>query len=175
ISSAYITTLNDESQILALLATHFVYLISQGRMVPRQFQLQSTDAFSQGLDSLIDSGTGSGKTLCQILPNLLFPQPSSMTISPLKRLQILQAAEFESWGIRTICINEDTPKDPELWERIKNGGFQHLIVQPEQLRTYKGHLPKFATLLIMPSFTKTIARVHIDEVHNHSTVGVPNY
>ncbi|KAJ7645870.1 hypothetical protein B0H17DRAFT_959312, partial [Mycena rosella] len=27
----------------------------------------------------------------------------------------------------------------------------------------------------MPSFTKTIAHVHIDEVHNHSTVGVPSY
>ena len=39
---------------------------------------------------VIMTGTGSGKTLCQIIPNMLYPASTSMTISPLKRLQILQ-------------------------------------------------------------------------------------
>ncbi|KAJ7200446.1 P-loop containing nucleoside triphosphate hydrolase protein [Mycena rebaudengoi] len=98
-----------------------------------------------------------------------------MTVSPLKRLQILQAAEFERWGIRTICINEDTPSDTNLWDKIRDGYFQHLIVQPEQLRTHQGHLPRLARLLSVPRFVKTIARVHIDEAHNHYTAGLPLY
>ncbi|KAJ7120720.1 P-loop containing nucleoside triphosphate hydrolase protein [Mycena crocata] len=172
---AYIATLNDKSQTIAFLSTLLVYFYSQGRMIPRQYQLESTDAFSKGLDSLVDSGTGSGKTLCQILPNLLWPTTTSMTVSPLKRLQILQAAEFERWGIKTVCINEDTPKDKKLWEDIANGGFQHLIVQPEQLKTHKGHIPKLAALLSTPSFAKIIARVHIDEIHNHHLAGLAHY
>ncbi|KAJ7122649.1 hypothetical protein C8R43DRAFT_899682 [Mycena crocata] len=94
---AYIATLNDKSQTIAFLSTLLVYFYSQGRMIPRQYQLESTDAFSKGLDSLVDSGTGSGKTLCQILPNLLWPTTTSMTVSPLKRLQIFQVC--------TICIS----------------------------------------------------------------------
>ncbi|KAF7337279.1 P-loop containing nucleoside triphosphate hydrolase protein [Mycena sanguinolenta] len=98
-----------------------------------------------------------------------------MTISPLKRLQILQAAEFETWGIRTMSINEDTPNDKALWEKIKTGYFQHLIVQPEQLKSFRGHMPRLARLLHVPQFTKTISRVHFDEIHFHHTAGLPHY
>ncbi|KAJ7451395.1 P-loop containing nucleoside triphosphate hydrolase protein [Mycena latifolia] len=173
--TAYLAPFSDKSRTTALIAILLVYCITQGRIIPRQYQLQGTDAVSRGLDPLVDSGTGSGKTLCQTLPNLLFPETTSMTVSPLKRLQILQAAEFERWGIRTVCINEDTPKDTDLWTKIKSGYYQHLIVQPEQLKTFKGHLPKLAALLNVPSFAKTIARVHIDEVHNHWTAGISSY
>ncbi|KAJ6476423.1 P-loop containing nucleoside triphosphate hydrolase protein [Mycena vulgaris] len=152
-----------------------VHYASRERMVPRQYQLEANDALFLRLDCLVDSGTGSGKTLCQILPNLVFPDSSSMTVSPLKRLQILQAAEFELWGIQTICINEDTPKDKALWQKIQEGSFQHLIVQPEQLKTFKGHVPRLAALLNVPAFVKTLSRVHIDEVHNHHTAGLSSY
>ncbi|KAJ7233634.1 P-loop containing nucleoside triphosphate hydrolase protein, partial [Mycena rebaudengoi] len=144
-----------------------------GRIVPRQYQLEALNAVAHRQHCVVDSGTGSGKTLCQILLNLLYPDTTSMTVSPLKRLQILQAAEFERWGIRTIYINEDTPSDTNLWDKIRDGYFQHLIVQPEQLRTHQGHLPRLARLLSVPRFVKTIARVHIDEAHNHYTAGLP--
>ncbi|KAJ7122650.1 hypothetical protein C8R43DRAFT_853074, partial [Mycena crocata] len=58
---------------------------------------------------------------------------------------------------------------------IVNGGFQHLIVQPEQLKTHKGRIPKLAALLSTPSFAKIIARVHIDEIHNHHLAGLAHY
>ncbi|KAJ7838656.1 hypothetical protein B0H14DRAFT_2588487 [Mycena olivaceomarginata] len=159
---AYLDSLNDLHATIALKACLLVYFSSQRRVVPRQFRLEASIALSDGRDVVVDSGTGSGKTLCQIIPNLLYPNSTSLTVSPLKRLQIVQAAEFERWGVKTVCINEDTPNDPELWNTIRNGGFQHLIVQPEQLK-------------IIPQFAKTIARVHIDEVHNHVLAGLPHY
>ncbi|KAJ7091715.1 II DNA helicase [Mycena crocata] len=171
----YIASLNDDYKAIAIRASILVFIASNKKLVPRQYQLESTNALAHGHDCVVDSGTGSGKTLCQIIMNLLFPNTTSMTISPLKRLQILQAAEFVRWGIRTVCINEDTPKDAELWKSIENGHFQHLIVQPEQLQMYQGHLPRLARLLNVHRFVKTIARVHVDEAHNHHAAGLSHY
>ncbi|KAJ7434401.1 P-loop containing nucleoside triphosphate hydrolase protein [Mycena latifolia] len=175
LATAYIDTLNNEDKAISLRSSILVYVASNGRLVPRQYQLESNNALAHGLDCVVDSGTGSGKTLCQIIPNLLFPNTTSITISPLKRLQILQAAEFEKWGIRTVCINEDTPSDVQLWDQIRDGHFQHLIVQPEQLKMYQGHLPRLARLLNVPRFVKTIARVHVDEAHTHYSAGLAHY
>ncbi|KAJ6468883.1 P-loop containing nucleoside triphosphate hydrolase protein [Mycena sanguinolenta] len=172
---AYIRTLNDQHKSTALKACLLVFISSKRRIVPRRFQLEATLALEDGRDVLIDSGTGSGKTLCQIIPNLLHPASTSMTISPLKRLQILQVPEFEAWGIRTMSINEDTPNDKALWEKIKTGDFQHLIVQPEQLKSFHGHTPRLARLLHVSQFVKTISRVHFDEIHFHHTAGLPHY
>ncbi|KAJ7679800.1 hypothetical protein B0H17DRAFT_943826 [Mycena rosella] len=132
----YIDSLDDRHKAISFQSSLLVYYSSKGRIVPRQYQLEANNVLADGLDIVVSSGTGSGKTLCQIIPNLLYPKTTSITISPLKRLQILQAAEFERWGISAICINEDTPNDKELWTKICSGHFQHLIVQPEQLKSF---------------------------------------
>ncbi|KAJ6552698.1 hypothetical protein B0H10DRAFT_1742274, partial [Mycena sp. CBHHK59/15] len=49
-----------------------------------------------------------------------------------------------------------------------------LIVQPEQLRPFKGHITRLYKLLYVPHFVK-IARVHIDEIQFHCTAGLPRY
>ncbi|KAJ7704873.1 hypothetical protein B0H17DRAFT_1175425 [Mycena rosella] len=175
LATAYIELLDDDYKTIAIRASILVYIASNKKIVPRQYQLEASNAMAHGLDSTVDSGTGSGKTLCQIILNLLFPKTTSITISPLKRLQILQAAEFTRWGIRTICINEDTPSDVELWNNIRDGYFQHLIVQPEQLKMFQGHLPRLARLLNTPKFVKTIACVHIDEAHTHHSAGLAHH
>jgi superfamily II DNA helicase RecQ len=206
---AYLDSLNDLHTTIALKACLLVYFSSQRCAVPQQFQLEVSIALSDGRDVVVDSGTGSGKTLCQIIPNLLYPNTTSLTVSPLKQLQIVQvsinssnsfadsckdsfqAAEFERWGVKTVCINEDTPNDPNYGmcvaenlptsfsdlrgQTIRNGGFQHLIFQPEQLKMFQGHLPRLARILSIPQFVKTIARVHIDEVHNHVLASLPHY
>ena len=69
-----------------------------------------------GRDSLIDVGTGYGKTLCMIIFCLLNPESLFVIFSPLERLQAVQVLEFECYGIKTLVINEDTPNDPDLWK-----------------------------------------------------------
>jgi ATP-dependent helicase YprA (DUF1998 family) len=90
VPTAYLDSLDDTHKTLSLKASLLVYFSSKCKVVPRQFQLEANNALEDGRDVLIDSGTGSGKTLCQIIPNLMHPHTTSITISPLKRLQLLQ-------------------------------------------------------------------------------------
>jgi superfamily II DNA helicase RecQ len=69
-----------------------------------------------GLDSLIDVGTGAGKTLCMVLPCMISPETMAIVVSPLKRLQAVQVLAFSRYHIKAIAINEDTPNDPDLWK-----------------------------------------------------------
>ncbi|KAJ6585346.1 hypothetical protein B0H19DRAFT_908943, partial [Mycena capillaripes] len=69
-----------------LKASLLVYYTSKCTVVPRQYQLEANNALEDGLDILVDSGTGSGKKLCLIIPNLMHPNTTSITIFPLKRL-----------------------------------------------------------------------------------------
>ncbi|KAF8873123.1 hypothetical protein BD779DRAFT_1425746, partial [Infundibulicybe gibba] len=82
-------------------------------------QLQAALATFHGHDSLLCAGTGMGKTLPTAI-SLLLDDPAdntiSITISPLKRLQITQANDFNfKYKIPTIAINENTPRNDEFW------------------------------------------------------------
>ncbi|KAI9442063.1 P-loop containing nucleoside triphosphate hydrolase protein [Lactarius psammicola] len=129
-----------------------------------------------GQDSLIDVGTGAGKTLCMVLPCLLVPDTMAIVFSPLKRLQAVQVLVFSCFQIKAIAINEDTPNDPDLWKDIQNGVYSVLIVQPEQLCMSNGHLPRLARLIAEDRhFVKLIQRVHVDEAHFIYTAGLKHY
>jgi len=90
-----------------------------------------------GKDSLVYAGTGSGKTL-PIALNILLEDPAkklvTITISPLKRLQItqvysshprisilttynfLEQNDFnEKFRIPTLAVNETTSRDEGFW------------------------------------------------------------
>src|SRR6266581_7395565 len=134
-------------------------------------------------NSLIDIRTGYQKTLCMILPSLLLPKTISIIVSPLKRLQAVQVLEFERYRIKTVAINEDTPNDPSLWkvrldnvilklsvisftQDIREGKYSALLVQPEQLFMFNGHMPHLARLIAEDRlFMQLIKRVHVDEAH----------
>ena len=83
--SPFLSTLNTADHLTCLLLFR-----AANRKVPRQFQLESMLATMSQHDSIIIAGTGSGKTICMILPLLLDPESISIVISPLKRLQINQ-------------------------------------------------------------------------------------
>ncbi|KAJ7201842.1 hypothetical protein GGX14DRAFT_327680, partial [Mycena pura] len=81
---AYLDSLDDATRSIALRACLLVHLTSRCRFIPRQYQLEANDALENRQDGIVDLGTGSGKTLCLIIPNLLHPTTTSMTVSPLK-------------------------------------------------------------------------------------------
>jgi len=105
----------SEEQAIGLHACLLIWAASGGMIVPNEFQLKATIAMMSGQDSLIDVGTGYGKTLCMIIPCLLDPRRTSIIISPLKRLQAVHILKFERYGVKMVSINEDTPNDPQLW------------------------------------------------------------
>jgi ATP-dependent helicase YprA (DUF1998 family) len=108
---------SEEKLAIGLRACLLMWLASGEKIVPMEFQLRAVIAVMSGQDALIDVGTGSGKTLCMIIPCLLdAPGIISIIISPLKRLQTVQVIDFERYGVRTVAINEDTPNDPLLWK-----------------------------------------------------------
>ena len=86
----YIQTLPHDDKIDALRACLIIYRLTTCTVIPRVFQPQSSLAMLNRRDTFITAGTGSGKTLCQLIPMLLRPNSLSITISPLKRLQITQ-------------------------------------------------------------------------------------
>ena len=101
---------------IGLRACLLIWAASGKVIVPNEFQLKATIATMSGQDSLLDVGTGYGKTLCMITPCLLDPGSISIVVSPLKRLQAVHVLEFECYGVKTVSINEDTPNDPQLWK-----------------------------------------------------------
>ncbi|KAF8256917.1 P-loop containing nucleoside triphosphate hydrolase protein [Lactarius quietus] len=166
----------EEQQAIGLRASLLLWFHSGFRDLPREFQLTATIAIMSGQDSLIDVGTGAGKTLCMVLPCMISLDTLAIVFSPLKRLQAVQVLAFSRYQIKAVAINEDTPNDQNLWKDIRNGVYSVLIVQPEQLFMAKGHLPRLARLIAEDRhFSRLIQRVHVDEAHFIYTAGLKHY
>jgi hypothetical protein len=86
-----LTTIEQEEVLRACL---MIFILSNGKMVPRQPQLVGALATLAGRNSKIILGTGSGKTLIMVLPHLLRPDRVSIVVSPLKRLQVTQVCRM---------------------------------------------------------------------------------
>ena len=86
----YVATLTKHEKTDALQACLMVALIIHFTIIPRPFQLQASLSILNRQDSIITAGTGSGKTLCLLIPISLRPNSISITISPLKQLQVTQ-------------------------------------------------------------------------------------
>ncbi|KIJ99836.1 hypothetical protein K443DRAFT_123068 [Laccaria amethystina LaAM-08-1] len=157
-------------------------------MVPREMQFQVVLSDFQRKDCLIAAGTSSGKTLPTVLCLLLddpSANPLTITISPLKQLQVTQESDFNSrFQIPTVMINEDTPRDVDWWNANihdatvhKAGSVWHLIVTVEQLfKSSAGHFARLGFLIWKcKGFQCRIKQVNIDEAHCIHTAGLPLY
>ena len=116
---AYLNSLSADDMTVCLRAIMICLVMSKMTMVPREMQLRVVLADVHAKDALVAAGTGSGKTL-PIALCILLDDPTanylSITISPLKRLQVTQESDFNNrFGIPTVTINEDTPRDNEWW------------------------------------------------------------
>jgi hypothetical protein len=120
VPSDFLSSLEDTDKMFCWRAILVCYMVTQGQQIPREMQLRSVLADHHGLDCLIAAGTGSGKTLPTALKILLdapAPALTTITLSPLKRLQVTQENDFNSkYGISTVVINEDTPRDDKWWD-----------------------------------------------------------
>jgi ATP-dependent helicase YprA (DUF1998 family) len=115
LSTTFLASLTPGHRVLALRLCLIANTIFPN-ISPRDFQIQAAIAVLEKQDSIVHAGTGYGKTLTIILPHLLRPKLVSILVTPLKRLQALQVEEFNKWGIYAVGINEDTPRDDELWQ-----------------------------------------------------------
>ena len=89
-TSQFLSTLSAQDRITALRACLLVYTVTRGRLVPHDLQLEAGLAAENGKETFVIARTGWGKTLCIAIPLLLRPDRISITISPLKRLQMMQ-------------------------------------------------------------------------------------
>jgi ATP-dependent helicase YprA (DUF1998 family) len=67
----FLTTLSDTDRIDTIRACLLIYLLTSFTVVPHVFQLRASLAMLNGRDTIIIAGTGSGKTLCLLIPLLL--------------------------------------------------------------------------------------------------------
>ena len=116
---SFIDALDEDDRIICYWAALVCYSVTGSIQVPREMQLRVVLANQTGKDCIVSAGTGSGKTL-PIALNALLDDPEksliTLTLSPLKRLQMTQESDFNTWyGIPTVVINEDTPRDDAWW------------------------------------------------------------
>ena len=88
----FMAKLDDSKRDTVYKCCLLLSMVTNGKKIPREFQLEATLALLAGQDSLIHAATGSGKTLCMVLPALFDATAVSLVVSPLKRLQVLQVS-----------------------------------------------------------------------------------
>ncbi|THU99911.1 hypothetical protein K435DRAFT_837485 [Dendrothele bispora CBS 962.96] len=138
-------------------------------------------------DVFIEAGTGFGKTLASVLPQMLNDNNNNgvtILISPLKRLQSSQAAAIlNKYGLCTAVINEDTDCGDLFWDTIAYdfkkktvGCADVFIVTPEQFfRSPQGHESRFGKLIRKHAFKRRIRVSVVDEAQFTHTFGQPRY
>jgi hypothetical protein len=120
-TNEFFDALPEKDRCLAIKMCLLAWGISQARglstqICPRSRQIEAVLVSLNKLNSIINVGTGQGKTLCGILPHHLFPDSVSVIGSPLKRLMVSQAKEYEDWGIHAVAITEDTSRQKGFWD-----------------------------------------------------------
>jgi len=74
----------------------------------RQFQIDCITAVKQGKDVVVIQPTGSGKSLCFVLPALLFPVKVSLVIKPAVAVIINQVDALQKKGIKALALGRAT-------------------------------------------------------------------
>ena len=115
----YLDSLDDKDRVICFWATLLCYCVTNAVQIPRKMQLRAVLVDQHENDYLVAAGTGSRKTLLMAL-NIFLEDTTknwiTLTISPLKRLQSTQETDFNTrYGIPTVVINEDTPRDDAWW------------------------------------------------------------
>ncbi|KAF8165834.1 P-loop containing nucleoside triphosphate hydrolase protein [Crassisporium funariophilum] len=119
---------------------------------PFRWQLESALGILCGKDVILDVGTGSGKTLCFLLPLLLCETDIGMTVSPLSALMLEQA---HSYPLATVAVCHETI------EAVGKDKLYEVLVSPEIAISPNFHRHIFSKT----SFTGHLLVINIDEAH----------
>jgi hypothetical protein len=154
----FLATLDDNDLTLCYRVAIIRYGVTVSIQVPQEMQLKAVLSGYHGKDTLVSAGTGSGKTL-PIALNVLLNDPDkqliTLTLSPLKCLQVTQESDFNAcYGIPTVVINEDTPREDAWWNvtitrLVYRALFQSDGSVKEHVWNYKQCTPGQARLLIV--------------------------
>ena len=119
----YLGSLSNEERTICYQTAMICWIVTGLTMIPWEMQFRVVLSDVQWQDCLIAAGTGSRKTL-PITLSILLDDPAAdsitITISPLKCLQVTQESDFRSrFQIPTVTINDDTDHSIEWWNVSK--------------------------------------------------------
>ncbi|KAF8264318.1 P-loop containing nucleoside triphosphate hydrolase protein [Lactarius quietus] len=121
---SFLDTFDEDDQTICYWVALICYSVTGSTQVPCKMQLRAVLANQCARDCLVSAGTRSGKTLPIVL-SILLDDPDknliTLTLSPLKQLQVTQESDFNTrYGILTVVINEDMPRDNVWWTYQKH-------------------------------------------------------
>jgi len=138
----------------------------------KEFQLNCIRAVSQGSDVIVVQPTGSGKSLCFVVPGLMFPGKVALVIEPAVAIITNQVDLLQRKGIDAIILG------PPAGSSRKSANFRRMFKStdlpaiafctPEYLfgtescGNYGGSAAQFSTLLKKKDILSMVA---IDEAH----------
>ncbi len=102
----------------------------------REGQRRVIESVVDGRDNVVVMPTGSGKSLCYMLPALVIPG-LVVAISPLIALMKDQAEALEEFGIPATFINSSLswPEQRQRLEGIRRGDYKIVLIAPERFRS----------------------------------------
>ncbi|KAF5335493.1 hypothetical protein D9611_012205 [Ephemerocybe angulata] len=128
---------------------------------PFDWQVEAAENLLRGEDTILDVGTGNGKSLTFLLPLLPNETDIVIVVSPLTALMMEQA---ESSKLSTVAVCAETIEAhgrTSLYKSIASGTFRQILVSPEIITS-----PEFNRgVLQQPAFTCRLRAVCIDEAH----------
>src|SRR5699024_8931878 len=102
----------------------------------RKGQKEVIKSVVRGKDTVVVMPTGSGKSLCYMLPACVMPG-LAVVVSPLIALMKDQADALEKFGIPATYINSSLSYDEQRFRlaSLKSGQFKIVLVAPERFKS----------------------------------------